>query len=342
MLLRRAAKRLLAITTSILLIADAALAAEPFRLVITEAVTPLLPNSVMELALAGGYFRREGVEVKLIRVEQTPLAVAALIAGEGDMANISVDALLHLAARGQRQWKAVISPNKSFPFLIAARREIATVADLPARVFGVGRIGSLDHSLTSAVLRAKGVEPSVVNFVSIGQPQLRAQALAIGRTDAATVSLGTWLGVASRPDLHVLLSPQEFFAAAPVISKVNVVSDKTMAAKSDQISAVVSALIKAARDFATRPDEWVAAMQKLRPDVKREDLEALATQFAPSWSVNGGMNAPELQYTADWLYRSPEFKNAPKIQPSDWIDFSVLDAVLAKIGIDRTADPPTR
>ena len=54
----------------------AAHAAEPFRLIITESVTPLVPNSVMELALEFGYFRREGVEVRLIRVDQTPLAVA--------------------------------------------------------------------------------------------------------------------------------------------------------------------------------------------------------------------------------------------------------------------------
>jgi NitT/TauT family transport system substrate-binding protein len=83
-------------------------------------------------------------------------------------------------------------------------------------------------------------------------------------------------------------------------------------------------------------------MQKLRPDVKREDLESLATTFAPSWSVNGGMNATELQYTANWLYRSPEFKDVTKIQPSDWIDFTFLDAVFSKIGVEQTADHPVR
>lgn len=317
-------------------------AAEPFRLVITEAITPLVPNSVMEIALERGYFRREGVDVKLIRVEQTPLAVAALIAGDGDMANVSVDALLHLAARGQRQWKAVASPNKSFPFLIVGRREIASLADLPGRIFGVGRIGSLDHSLTSAVLRAKNIDPTSINFVSIGQPQLRAQSLAMGRTDATTVSIGTWIGLADRSDLHVLVPQEDYFAAAPVVSKVNVVSDKALAAKPDQIAAVITALIKASRNFAQRPQDWAAAMQELRPDVKRDALGALAATYGRSWSVNGGMNARELQYTAEWLYRSPEFKRVPNVQPSDWIDFSLVDAVLSKLGVDPTMDEPGR
>jgi NitT/TauT family transport system substrate-binding protein len=325
-----------------LILSGAAWPNEPFRLVVTDAVPLLVPNSVMELALELGYFRRENVEVKLVRVEQTPLAVAALLSGQGDMANISVEALLHLAGRGERQWKAVVSPNKSFPFLIVGRREVASAADLPGRTFGVGRVGSLDHSLTSAVLRAKEVDPSAVSFISIGQPQLRAQALAIGRIDATTVSIGTWLGLAKRPDLHVLLTESDYFAAAPVVSKVNVVAATTIATKRDQIRAVVSAIIKASRDFAQNPSEWAAAMEKMRPDVSREELETLAQMFRSSWSVNGGLNIRELQFTADWLYTAPDLKDLRRLTPKDWVDFSFVDSVLATSGVVSAADPPAR
>src|SRR5690606_22485630 len=75
--------------------------AAPFRLVTTDLTAQLVPNSVMDLALQLGYFAREGIEVELVRVQQTPSAVAALQAGEGDMANISVDAALQLVARDQ-------------------------------------------------------------------------------------------------------------------------------------------------------------------------------------------------------------------------------------------------
>ena len=318
------------------------LLADPFRLIITESVTPLLPNSVMELAQELGYFRREGVDVKLIRVDQTPLAVAGLVSGDGDMANVSVESVLHLAARAQRSWKAVIVPNKSLPFLIAARRGVRSPADLAGRIFGVGRIGSLDHSLSAAVLRSKGVDPASVNFVSIGQPQMRAQALATGRAEATTVSTGTWIGLADRTDLHVLVPQKEYFAAAPVINKVNVVSRRAMLAKRSQVSAVVTALIKASRDFERNPKYWVDAISKLRPDVTKEHLEALAATFVQTWSVNGGMNARDLQHTADWLYRSPEFKDVPRTEARDWVDFSVTDEVLSRIGIDPSGDEPVR
>ena len=338
----RVTLQLVLMATVISLMWPAAAHAEPFRLIITESVTPLVPNSVMELALEFGYFRREGVEVRLIRVDQTPLAVAGLVSGDGDMANISIESVMHLAARGQRQWKAVVVPNKSLPFLIAARRGITSLADLAGRIFGVGRIGSLDHSLSASVLRSRGVDPAFINFVSIGQPQMRAQALAMRRIDATTVSTGTWIGLAERVDLQVLVPQKEYFAAAPVINKVNVVSRKAMLEKRSEVLAVVTALIKASRDFERNPRDWVSAMRKLRPDVTQETLASLAATFAKSWSVNGGMNARELQYTTDWLYRSPEFKDVPRIQPAEWIDFSVADEVLSRIGIDPSGDEPVR
>lgn len=43
--------------------------AEPFRLIVTDLEPPLVPNSIMDLALSLGYFEREGVEVELVRVQ---------------------------------------------------------------------------------------------------------------------------------------------------------------------------------------------------------------------------------------------------------------------------------
>jgi NitT/TauT family transport system substrate-binding protein len=55
----------------------------------------------MDMAVQLGVFEKEGVEVELVRVQQTPSAIAALRAGEGEMANVSVDAVLQLVGRDQ-------------------------------------------------------------------------------------------------------------------------------------------------------------------------------------------------------------------------------------------------
>jgi NitT/TauT family transport system substrate-binding protein len=314
--------------------------AAPFQLIVTDLEPPLVPNSVMDLAVGLGYFEREGVEVELVRVQQTPSALAALQSGDGDMANISVDAVLQLVARNQVRLKAVASPNKSLPFLIAAADAVATPGDLSGRSFAIGRIGSLDQTLSSAVLRSMGVDPGSLEFVAIGQPNVRAQALAAGQVDATTMSIGVWMSLPDRAGLHVLVEPDAYYQAAPVLQKVNVVPDAVLAARRDDVAAVVRALTKAARDLAAEPGIWVDAMAAARPDVGREDLEALAAVFADSWSVNGGLNREELLATVAWNYQGEDFQGLREVPLDEWVDLSFVEQVLESEGVAPDYDQP--
>ncbi len=317
-------------------------AAEPFRLIVTDLETPLVPNSVMDLALQGGYFERAGVEVELVRVQQTPLAVAALQAGEGDMANIAVDALLQLVAREAADLRAVVSPNKSLPFLIAAAPEISTPAELEGRSFGVGRIGSLDHSLSMAVLNAAGVDSGTLDVVTLGQPNVRAQALMAGQVDATTMSIGTMIALPDPDSVNVLIDTDAYYAAAPVVTKVNAVSVETLETRREDVEAVIEALVLASRDFAQDGSAWVAAMAEARPDVERGDLERLSEAYAASWSVNGGLQRAELEHTAEWMAQSEDFKDIQLPPLEAWVDFGPLDAVLARVGVAEGMDESSR
>jgi NitT/TauT family transport system substrate-binding protein len=316
--------------------------AEPFRLIITELSTPLLPNSVMELAKTKGYFEREGVDVEIVRVQETPMAMAALLAGQGDMANVATDSVLRLAARDQLGAKAVISPNKSFPYVVVARSGIVSVAALNGVTYGVGRVGSLDYSLTREVLRAKGIDVDKLTMLAAGTPEIRLKALAAGRIDATTVSTASWLTFADKSIARVIVEEDEFFRIAPVVAKVNVVPDKVLARRRGDVVRVVTALIKASRDFARTPQDWAAAMAAARPDVSREALVELAGSFKTAWSVNGGLSRSELDFTAGWMFKSPEFRDLKPVGLRDWVDFSVVDEVRGKLGDDPSADKPDR
>ena len=307
-------------------------AAAPFRLILTHLEPPLVPNSVMDLALEKGYFAAEGVEVELVRVEQTPSALQALAAGEGEMANVSVDGLLLLVAQGATDLKAVTSPNKSLPYVIAAKDEIKTVADLAGRTFGVGRVGSLDHSLSMKVLAGQGVDVNAVDVLAIGQPNVRAQALVAGQIDATTMSIGVWMSIPDKTGYHVLIDQEAYYAAAPVINKVNAVTQKVLDERHDEVEGVIRALIKISRDFAADPNAWAAAMVPYAPNTDEAGLQALAATFATSWSVNGGMNATDLQYTQDWLYSTEDFAAVTPVTLEQWVDFGPVDAVLADVG----------
>lgn len=246
---RRAPSILAALAFALLGAAPAA--AAPFRLIITDLTTPLVPGSVLDLADRLGYFRRAGVEVELVRVQQTPSALAALKAGEGDMADVGTDAAL--------------------------------VSTLAARL----------------------------------------QALLAGRIDATTVSTGTWATLPDRANLRVVMDQAAFRAAAPVVTKVDVVPDAVLESKRDQVVAVVRAIAAASRDFAARPEAWVDAVAAVRTEVPRDTLATLAASFKDEWSVDGGLAAPELQATEDWLFSGADFAGLRKPPLAAWADLSV-------------------
>lgn len=314
----------------------------PFRLIVTHLEAPLVPNSVMDLAVELGYFEAEGVNVELVRVQQTPSAIAALQSGEGEMANIGVDALLQVIHNGATDFRAVTSPNKSLPFLIAAKEDIASPADLKGRSFGVGRVGSLDHSLSSKVLSSLGLSLDDSEVIAIGQPDVRGQALLAGQIDATTISIGVWSELPDTEGLHVLVDQDAYYEGAPVVNKVNAVSGDVLANRAEDVEAVIRAITKLSREFAADPQKWVDAMAKVRPDVELQTLELLSKAFVGSWSVNGGMSASELNFTADWLYDTPDFEGQDKLALDQWVDFGPVDAVLAEIGTEDGMDPADR
>ncbi len=332
----------LAVGLAVALVAPLAVHAEPFKLIVTETETPLVPNSVSDLAIRLGYYKRAGVDVELIRVQQTPSAVAALRAGEGDMANIATDTAMQLIGRDQMKLKGVISPDKALPFLIAVKKSITSPQSLEGKVFGVARVGSADYILSRAVLANLGVAVNTLQYLAIGQPPVRAQSLAAGQIDATSVSIGVWTTMPDKSTLSILVDQANFYRLAPFVSKLNVVTEAVAKAKATQIAGLVRGVIMASRDFAKDPKLWVDAMVQARPDVKREDLEVLAQAYRKSWAVNGGLNIKEVKFTTDVDYQGPDFKDLRRVEPEDWIDTSFIDAVLKDIGTDKAQDETGR
>ena len=301
--------------------------AAPFRIIVTEAETPLVPNSVIDLADQLGYYKKAGVDVELVRVKATPAAVAALRSGQGEMANIGTDIALQLIARGQMDLKGVISPDKALPYAVVAKTDIATPQQLEGKVFGVGQVGSVDYVQSRMVLPKLDIDTAKVTFLPVGQPLVRAQALAAGRIDATAVTIGTWLTLPSQDGLHLLIDQATYYQAAPLVTKLNVVTAETAQKRGKDVAAVVEAILTASRDFARNPELWVDAMTKARPDVKREQLELLAKAYEKSWSVDGGLDEKELEFTTNAFYGSADFKDIPKrVEPKDWIDRSFIEA----------------
>lgn len=316
-------------------------AAAPFRIIVTSTEVPLVPNSVLHLALSEGYFERAGVEVELVPAAQTPMAITAVLTGGGDMANISVEALLGLYARGDKSLVAVGSTDKAIPYIIAARDGVS-FDSLSSGTFGVGRENSLDYTLSRLVLQSRGTKIEEMTYVPLGDPAVRAQALQQGRVDATTMSIGVFLAMPERGGLGILVDAEAFYRAAPVLTKVNVVSANVLEKRGEEVDAVLEALTLAARDFARDPQLWVDAMARARPDVPAATLDELSKLYARSWTVNGGLQMADVNYTLTWFEESGALGADVKIPAGFWTRFEPMDRVLEKIGVSADGDAVTR
>ena len=353
----RAAGRLLGLTATVAIVlgacapapttpATASTTASPalLKLRIATATTPppALPNSVLWLAKTLGFYERAGLDVDLVEVQATPSVITALRTGAADVGDVNVEDVIKLTAARTLDLKAIHSSSGRNFFMIVARDNVGSVAELKGKPYAIARVGSQDHALSGQVLTALGVRPDDVSFVAIGAPNVRAQALVDGRVSATTMSIATWMAIRGQEHLKVLVNADDYFKAVPLINKVSAVTSTVLHDKPEQLRRFTAAIITTARHFAGNKAAWVDAMSALRPDLKRGDLEALWEQFRGAWAVNGQMNLDEYQKSADFLYATDDFQGVPRIPLQEWTDARFVDAVLDELGVDATADPPGR
>lgn len=302
------------------------------RLAVADGNLNPVTDSALKLAETLGYYEKHGVKVMIVALEGTPQAVAALNSGAVDLADISIDAALRLRAENNVKLRGVVSATLGPPYLIAAKCEIASVKDLVGRTFAINDNGSLDHNLTQHVLAANGVDRAGPQFVAIGPPTARVQALAAGRVDATTVSYGSYLPVAETPGLCIIVPPEDFFEAAPVQSKYVAALESTIGEKGEAIQRFVDALIDISRDFDTTPSSWVDVVAKARDDLGAEKLTATTKFLAGRWCVNGCINVDYLQQTVDFIYETPDFADVPVLSAADVTDEAFVLKAIETLG----------
>lgn len=290
-------------------------------------------NSILKLAARLGFYEKHGVKVEIVELDGTPQSVAALTSGAVDIADIGIDAAIRLTVDNGLKLKGITSGGFGAAFMIAAKTDITSMDQLVGRSYAIADNGSLDHNLTLAVLRGNAIPEDGPNFVAIGAPAARVQALAAGQVDATTVSYGTFMSIADQPGVHALMSANDFAAYTPNISKFVAALDTTVAEKPEALKRFVAALLDISRTFDAHPEQWVEAVAAARDDLKKEDLERTARTIAGRWCVNGCFNAAELGKAVDFVYANPEFKDFAKVALTDITDESFVAAAVDAAGV---------
>jgi NitT/TauT family transport system substrate-binding protein len=138
------------------------------------------------IALARGFFKSQGLEIQPIFVRGGPVAMAAMVSGEVDFAQIGgAQAVMRSRARGL-DVSIIGSISNATNYQLVGGKSTRTMEDLKGKILGVTGAGAFSDFAMRTFLRRKGIDPDKdVTLRAIGGSALRAGALERGVVAAA-------------------------------------------------------------------------------------------------------------------------------------------------------------
>jgi NitT/TauT family transport system substrate-binding protein len=244
------------------------------------------------VAVTKGLFKEEGLEVELIQVNPRLGAMAVM---NGDVAfTTSFVSTFRGILQGLPLKLVMVGQKKGVYFLIASP-EIKDVQDLRGKTLGVSTMRGTDHLVTEELLRAKGLDPSLLRAVALGDTAVRAQSVAAGVVQAVTVSPPHDLTL-QKMGFHVLAGPPEIGLPASGLFT----SDRLIKENPQVVRRTLRALMKANRFIADNRDQTIGVLLQWIPQsqeiaARSYDLELKAT------TRDGQMSDVELESLIDRL-----------------------------------------
>ncbi|MGE5654303.1 MAG: ABC transporter substrate-binding protein [Bacillota bacterium] len=155
---------------------------------LTIGLMPAINSIPLIVAEHNGYFKQLGLEVKLMHFSSQNDREAALQTGQIDG---TVTDVINVVTERDSGFKVKITSatDSRFALLASQKSGITSVTDLKSKAAKSLRTGSIEGSVityeTDLLLKKNGVDPKVVDLVSIPAIPARLEALRAGQIDAA-------------------------------------------------------------------------------------------------------------------------------------------------------------
>jgi NitT/TauT family transport system substrate-binding protein len=267
------------------------------------------------VAVSKGFFREEGLEVELIQANPR-LGAMAVINGD-----VAFTATFLSTFRGILQGlplKLVMIALKKGVYYLIVRPDIKDIQELKGKKLGVATLRGADHLVAEELLRAKGFNPAHLQPVSLGDTQVRAQAILSGVVDVVALSppqdqMVQQLGA------KVLAGPPELGVPASGLTT----SDRLIKENPQMVKSTLRAVLKATRFIEANRQETIPIMMKW----VKQPAEIAARSYdveLRSLAKDGQMSDAELESFIDRL--------GEKKRPLDEVrDFSFARAALKEL-----------
>jgi NitT/TauT family transport system substrate-binding protein len=229
---------------------------------------PVVSMAPMWIAKEAGFFKKQGLDVKLVFIASGPVGTASVLGGETDVGIIGGFAPTRAILGGAKALVIIGQSKNLITSKIIGKNEIASVQDLKGRRLGIDRIGSNPDMFAQVALARFHIDTfKDLQYVQLGSIGQALPALKAGSVDAIIAGaphdlFALRLGFKEIVDIAAMNIP---FAATVLVS-----SRETVARKQSELSKFMRAYAEAMHYFLTNKEGTAQIVAKY---TKVEDRE---------------------------------------------------------------------
>jgi ABC-type nitrate/sulfonate/bicarbonate transport system substrate-binding protein len=245
-------------------------------------------------ALERGFFKDEGLDVEIVPLPGSVTVVRALLSHQVDVA-LTDPGTTFLAYANGAPIKIISGPVDRATDVVVADASIKSVADLRGKRFAISQPGGQTHNEIKLLAAKYGLNANDIQYLAIGGPVPRVQALLLNRVDATSLTTDGVKPVLDAIDagkVHVIASLGDEFPDLP--TAYDITTDDVVKARPQILARLVRADIRGYRWAQQNPDAAAQVVVKYIPGTDPALAARAERDIGRYYGVNGGVTAASI------------------------------------------------
>jgi NitT/TauT family transport system substrate-binding protein len=300
---------------------SSAQAIERIRIAVSN---PNMPNLTVAAAQKKGFFKNEGIEAEIIRMNPN-VSITALASGDIDYSQLFA-AVVGGAIAGLPV-KVVAGFLENWPLTLIARPELKSVKELRGKTLGVSSYGATPEVAARLIFRHFGIDPEKeIKVLALGSDAARITALKAKVVDVIVISPPADSQM-EKLGYNVLARAHEFFNLPYLGLGANT---KTIKERADEVRRVIRATIKANRYIYDNRDgaaQLLVEWGKVERDFAYQSYDGMRNLF----NLDGSVPEDGLRLVIEQAKKAAKITR--EVSSSEVADFTLLREAQREIGI---------
>ena len=212
-------------------------------------------NQIWTIAYDAGFFKKYGLDVDLVYIGSTTVAIAAIVAQDVPVGNAAGSGVANAAVRGA-DTISVACPINVLAYELVVLDSIKSPEDLKGKSIGISRFGSVSDVAARELLKGLGLRPGEdVKIIQVGGASERAAGFSRAIIAGFPSPPGNVNLIPGGLPHRILADMADLPKPYPLPFICAVTTKSYLAKKRDTVKRVVMALIDASHFFKTHKEE---------------------------------------------------------------------------------------